>query len=139
MITLHGEKVEVGDKVWHVLKGWGEVYGLDDENSIYPICVQWEEDCEWFTKDGKLCTEDKNPILFWQPFELESLIKPKQKEKMLDQSKRIKELEDMLFARGAMEEAPCFCCGYNGPGYYQPDTHPCAKRHHKLTKGRRLL
>lgn len=56
-----------------------------------------------------------------------------------NQGKRIKELEDMLFARGAMEEAPCFCCGYNGPGYYQPGTHPCAKRHHKLTKGRRLL
>lgn len=37
--------------------------------------------------------------------------------------------EEMLFARGAMNEAPCFCCGYNGRGYYQPDAHPCAKRH----------
>ena len=46
---------------------------------------------------------------------------------------KVKRLEDILFARGAMEEAPCFCCGYNGPGYYQPDQHPCAKRHHKLT------
>ena len=42
---------------------------------------------------------------------------------------KVKRLEDILFARGAMEEAPCFCCGYNGPGYYQPDQHPCAKRH----------
>lgn len=40
--------------------------------------------------------------------------------------------EDMLFARGGMDDAPCFCCGYNGRGYYQPDTHPCAKRHHAL-------
>ena len=23
-------------------------------------------------------------------------------------------------------EAPCGVCGYNGPGFYQPDTHPCA-------------
>ena len=46
---------------------------------------------------------------------------------------KVKRLEDILFARGAMEEAPCFCCGYNGPGYYQTDQHPCAKRHHKLT------
>ena len=45
---------------------------------------------------------------------------------------RIKHLEDMLFALGAMEEAPCFCCGYNGAGYYQPETHACAKRHHRL-------
>lgn len=51
---------------------------------------------------------------------------------------KVKRLEDILFARGAMEEAPCFCCGYNGPGYYQPDQHPCAKRHHKLTANARV-
>ena len=51
---------------------------------------------------------------------------------------KVKRLEDILFARGAMEEAPCFCCGYNGPGYYQPDQHPCAKRHHKLTANAEL-
>lgn len=46
----------------------------------------------------------------------------------------IQTYEDMLFARGAMEDAPCFCCGYSGAGYYQPATHPCAKRHHALRK-----
>ena len=40
------------------------------------------------------------------------------------------ELEKRLFAMDAMKEAPCFCCGYNGPGYYQPDVHKCAERHH---------
>lgn len=25
-----------------------------------------------------------------------------------------------------LSDAPCNVCGYNGPGYYQPDTHPCA-------------
>lgn len=47
----------------------------------------------------------------------------------------IERLEDRLFAAGAMEQAPCFCCGYNGPGYYQPGSHPCAKRHHELRHG----
>lgn len=47
---------------------------------------------------------------------------------------RITKLEDMLFERGAMNEPPCFCCGYNGPGYYQPSTHPCAERHHRLSR-----
>lgn len=42
------------------------------------------------------------------------------------------DLENMLFARGAMNKAPCFCCGYNGPNYFQSDTHPCAARHHSL-------
>ena len=44
-------------------------------------------------------------------------------------------LEDKLFRLGAMNEPPCFICGYNGQGYYQPDQHPCAERHHKLYNG----
>lgn len=23
-------------------------------------------------------------------------------------------------------KAPCVLCGYNGPGFFQPSTHPCA-------------
>jgi hypothetical protein len=49
-------------------------------------------------------------------------------------NKRIKKLENMLFERGAMTDPPCFCCGYNGPGYYNSDIHKCAKRHHRLCK-----
>ena len=30
-----------------------------------------------------------------------------------------------------LSAAPCDQCGYNGPGYYQPDTHQCAAKHHK--------
>lgn len=26
--------------------------------------------------------------------------------------------------------APCYLCGYNGAGYYQPAMHPCAKLFH---------
>lgn len=47
---------------------------------------------------------------------------------------RIAELEDRLFRRREMEAAPCFVCGYNGPAYYQPGTHPCAERHHRLAE-----
>ena len=50
-------------------------------------------------------------------------------EKRMD---RITELEDRLFKLGAMEQAPCFCCGYNGKGYYQPSSHSCAERHHRV-------
>ena len=27
-------------------------------------------------------------------------------------------------------QPPCYRCGYNGAGYYQPRTHPCAARYH---------
>lgn len=40
--------------------------------------------------------------------------------------------QDERFARGDMLTAPCFNCGYNGPGYFQPETHACASKHHKL-------
>ena len=29
------------------------------------------------------------------------------------------------------EEGNCPLCGYNGPGYFQPDKHPCAKYYHE--------
>ena len=45
-------------------------------------------------------------------------------------ARRTRHLEDRLFAMGAMEQAPCFCCGYSGAGYFQADMHSCAKRHH---------
>jgi len=31
-----------------------------------------------------------------------------------------------VVARAGLSDAPCDLCGYNGPGYYQPNTHPCA-------------
>jgi hypothetical protein len=43
----------------------------------------------------------------------------------------IERLENMLLKLGAMRKAPCFICGYNGPGYFQPDHHACAERHHQ--------
>ena len=44
----------------------------------------------------------------------------------------VKRLETLLFKLGAMNDPPCFCCGYNGPGYFDVKVHPCADRHHKL-------
>ena len=27
-----------------------------------------------------------------------------------------------------ISDAPCSACGYNGPSYYQPETHTCVKQ-----------
>ena len=78
-MKLHGEEVKVGDKVWHVINGWGEVSGLDDDDGIYyTILVHWADRDEWFTEDGKLCDADRDPTLFWQPIEFKIPKKPKQ-------------------------------------------------------------
>ena len=40
---------------------------------------------------------------------------------------RVRTLEEALLKRG-LSSAPCDVCGYNGPGYYQSETHPCVAR-----------
>ena len=39
-------------------------------------------------------------------------------------------LKARLAADHRFHNAPCPCCDYNGPGYYQPETHPCAAMYH---------
>lgn len=41
------------------------------------------------------------------------------------------ELAEEKWKHEDFEIAPCFICGYNGQGYYQPDTHPCASEYHR--------
>ena len=53
-----------------------------------------------------------------------------------DNSETVKKLETLLFQLGAMNDPPCFCCGYNGPGYFDVKVHPCADRSHKLYEGK---
>ena len=36
----------------------------------------------------------------------------------------------VAFDAERFERAPCYLCGYNGRGYYQPETHPCAAKYH---------
>jgi hypothetical protein len=52
------------------------------------------------------------------------------------QAAEIERLQDRLFKLGVMRVPPCFCCGYNGEGYYQPATHKCAAREAALLEGK---
>lgn len=82
MTTLHGEEINVGDRVWSLFLGWGEVVELHDKNSTsYPIGVQWKEGFGRFSEDGKLYKKDLSPVLFWQPVEIKIPKKPKRTEK----------------------------------------------------------
>jgi hypothetical protein len=73
MVTLHGIVVKFGDKVWDTRVGWLEVIGLnsDLEHSI-------ETNYRRYTSDGKLCSSNLFPSLFWNEFEIpkEAFIKP---------------------------------------------------------------
>lgn len=39
-------------------------------------------------------------------------------------------LASRLAADHRFSEAPCLICDYNGPGYFQPETHSCSKMFH---------
>lgn len=47
-----------------------------------------------------------------------------------DFERRASALEQEILRRGWWMEsgAPCALCGYEGPGYYQPETHDCARK-----------
>ena len=44
------------------------------------------------------------------------------------QVERLSAWQTSVLRRRGLSDAPCDVCGYNGVGYYQPSTHPCAGR-----------
>ncbi|MCA3182399.1 MAG: hypothetical protein INH13_02040, partial [Cupriavidus sp.] len=47
------------------------------------------------------------------------------------------QIERLQIDKAKFERAPCYLCGYNGRGYYQPDTHPCAAKYHAAQQARK--
>jgi hypothetical protein len=43
----------------------------------------------------------------------------------------IDRLKGSIVKTKRFEQGNCPICGYNGPGYFQPDKHPCAKYYHR--------
>jgi hypothetical protein len=64
MTTLHGLKINVGDKVWDSRFGWSEVISIYNRK-MYEI----ETNFNCYMSDGKYHIEDKFPTLFWNEFE----------------------------------------------------------------------
>lgn len=60
-VTLHGEVVAVGDRVWNNRQGW-ELVRCINPKGVYPI----ETDTSTFEEDGFRVIGDKKPSLFWK-------------------------------------------------------------------------
>lgn len=56
---------------------------------------------------------------------------------MHEAADEIERLRKLAMTTYLFEEAPCFLCGYNGPGYYQPEQHPCAALYHEAMEEQR--
>lgn len=73
---------KVGDRVWGVRHGWGEVSTVDS-SSEWPIEVMFEAQDDYgephqdaYTFSGRLYQEDCNPTLFWDEIKFEVPEKP---------------------------------------------------------------
>lgn len=70
------KNAKVGDRVWDILKGWGTITSIREDND-YPIRVTSDINT-WtiFTLDGKRDEKDINPTLFWNEIKYEMPEKP---------------------------------------------------------------
>lgn len=75
-------KWEVGQVVWDVIFGEGEVVTVDEDNlSVFPITVRFEiaGQEESYTKEGKLFRDCKRSLFFSEPVVTAELFPPKKK------------------------------------------------------------
>lgn len=66
MVTLHGEPIKVGDKVFSLTNGWDIITGISDFAS-YPI----ETNETVYTIEGKRYKDDLTPTIFWDEITVE--------------------------------------------------------------------
>lgn len=75
-MTTTFETAKVGDRVWSMGIGWGEI--LDTNHSArYPIRVQFQRgEYETYTLGGAHDAEDKTQYLFWDEVKIKAPVKP---------------------------------------------------------------
>lgn len=75
-MTTTFETAKVGDKVWCMRSGWGEIRGTDSSKA-YPIAVYFTSDeFKTYTVDGQYDEEDLNQTLFWGEVVIDAPEKP---------------------------------------------------------------
>lgn len=75
-MTTTFETAKVGDKVWSIERGWGEILSLT-EGVIYPLAVGFpNENPLSFTLGGKRLLTQKYQTLFWDEVKIDAPAKP---------------------------------------------------------------
>ena len=65
-----GDGFKVGDKVWDVLKGEGEVINIFSEYACYPMDVKFIDRIYTYTYEGRYYKDDILPSLYKYPVEI---------------------------------------------------------------------
>lgn len=77
-MTTTFETAKVGDKVWSMAFGWGEIERIETSITFYPIDVYFPSVIETFpyTVDGKEYPDSTYQTLFWDEVVIEAPQKP---------------------------------------------------------------
>lgn len=108
---------EVGDKVWTIDNGWGEVIEMKD-GIAYPVSVEFEKSKVSYTKDGREF-ESKNVVLFFEeiPIPESALVRPKWRAEMHEPYYFINSRGDVC--RTLDERTTFDCVVYKAGNYFQ--------------------
>ena len=75
-MTTTFETAKVGDRVWCMVAGWGEVQAIDSSRD-YPIAVCFKgDDIQTYTVGGFFAADDIRQTLFWDEIVFEVPVKP---------------------------------------------------------------
>jgi hypothetical protein len=77
---------------------------------------------DWYALAGQLPQDDRIEALEWGAM--------RQLRSALSTTHPAQAAEGDSIDVKRFERAPCYLCGYNGAGYYQPSSHACSKRYH---------
>lgn len=67
---------KVGDRVWDLRYGWGEVEEISSGDYPVEVCFAERDVQEQYTRGGKVYLDDQNPTLFWDEIKFEIPEKP---------------------------------------------------------------
>jgi hypothetical protein len=103
----------------------------------YDGAGSWTTDCVWVA--GKWRDEEtlaEYPASWCEPIseitadDLAAAVR-ELRETVKAQDEEIARLMPLVIKTKRFERGDCPICHYNGPGYFQPDKHPCAKYYHE--------
>lgn len=77
-MTTTFETAKVGDKVWGMRRGWGEIHSIDTDTGYnYPVAVLFPKEGRLsYTVDGLYHKDDITQSLFWDEVVIEAPQKP---------------------------------------------------------------
>lgn len=95
-MTTTFETAKVGDRVWCMVAGWGEVQSIDSSKD-YPIAVRFnDDDIQTYTVGGFFAESDIRQTLFWDEIVFEVPVKPISAATLPADEKQISALRDQI-------------------------------------------